>query len=79
MKINQDLGRDAERGAALQELALIYLDAGAGSASADVAQAMRCMEEAAQAFEEADLKDEYRTVVDQLEQVRRFFAPPPPS
>ena len=44
MRINQDLGRDAERGAALQELALIYLDAGAVSASADVTQAVRCLE-----------------------------------
>ena len=79
MRINRDLGRDAERGAALQELALIYLDAGVGSASADVAQAMRCLESAAEAFVEANLKDEYRRVVDQLEQVRRFFAPPPPS
>ena len=79
MRINQDLGRDAERGAALQELALIYLDAGAVSASADVTQAVRCLESAAEAYLEADLKDEYGKVVDQLEQVKRFFAPPPPS
>ena len=79
LKINQGLGRHAERGAALQELAIIYLEAGAGSASADVAQAVRCLEEAAEVYVEADLKDEYRVVADRLEQIHRFFAAPPPS
>ena len=79
MKINQELGCDAEHGAALQELALIYLDAGASSASADVAHAVRCLEEAATVYREANLKEEYRVVVDHLEQIHRFFAAPPPT
>ena len=79
IKINQGLGRDAERGPALQELALIYLEAGAGSASADVAQAVRCLEEAVTVYMEANLKDECRSVVDQLKQIHRFFAAPPPA
>ena len=77
LQLYRDLGRETERGGALQALARVYLEAGSTSDPEDIAQAILLLEEASQIYQLESCAAEFQAIEDELRQARQLLGPLP--